>query len=108
MWSLEIYTKDKKWLIRDTPLLDLSSILLQKSNSEFTPDLFEETGEIKVSINSNLNFTMWVFTWGLANDHDIHKKYETIAKSSTLSNLISEITQFNQTWKGGHNEKSLQ
>ena len=37
---------------------------------------------------NNLNFTMWVFAWGLANDHDINKKYEKIAKYITLSILI--------------------
>ena len=39
-------------------------------------------------INSNLNFTMWVFALDLANDDDIHKKYEKIVKHITLSNLI--------------------
>ena len=37
------------------------------------------TSEIRVSISSNLNFTMWVFALGLANDHDMHKKSEKIA-----------------------------
>ena len=31
---------------------------------------------------------MWVFAWGLANDRDINKKYEKIAKYITLSILI--------------------
>ena len=47
-----------------------------------------DTSEIKVSINSSLNFTLWVFALGLANDHDIHKKYEKIEKHITLSILI--------------------
>ena len=31
---------------------------------------------------------MWVFALGLANPHDIHKKYEKIAKHITVSTLI--------------------
>ena len=35
-----------------------------------------------------MNFTMWVFAWGLTNDHDILKKGKKIAKYITLSNLM--------------------
>ena len=34
------------------------------------------------------DFTMWVFTWGLANDHDKQKKYDKIGKHTTMFNLI--------------------
>ena len=47
-----------------------------------------DTSEIRVSIYNNLNFTLWVFAWGLANDHDIHKKNKKTAYHITLSNLI--------------------
>ena len=67
-----------------------------------------DTSEIKVSINSNLNFTMWVFALGLANDHNIYKKYEKIAKHITLSILIWEIILFNQISKGDQNENWIQ
>ena len=56
---------------------------------------------MKVSINSNLNFTMWVFALDLVNYHDIHKKYDKIEKQITLSILIEEVILFNQIWKGG-------
>ena len=35
---------------------------------------------LKFLIDSNLNFPIWHFAWGLANDHDIYKKYETFTK----------------------------
>ena len=47
-----------------------------------------DTSEIKVSINSNQNFIMWVFALGLTNDHDIQKKYEKNGNHITLSNFI--------------------
>ena len=47
---------------------------------------------------------MWFLLW-VVNDHDIHKKYEKLAKHITLSNLIEEIILSNQIWVGGHNEK---
>ena len=47
-----------------------------------------EIPEIEVFLGSNLNCSTRVFTWGLANDHDICKKYEKPAKH-ILSNLIS-------------------
>ena len=59
---------------------------------------------MKVSINSNLNFTMWVFALDLANYYDIHKKYDKIEKQITLSILIEEVILFNQIWKGGQNK----
>ena len=31
---------------------------------------------------------MWVFAWGLANDHDTQKKYDKIGKHTTMFNLI--------------------
>ena len=44
--------------------------------------------QIGVFLDSNLNFTIRVFTWGLANDLYICKKYEKPAKNIYLSNLI--------------------
>ena len=41
--------------------------------------------DIKVSINSNLDFTIWVFAWGLTHDHGIQKKYEKIVKHITYT-----------------------
>ena len=40
---------------------------------------------------SNLNFTIRVFTWGLANNHDICERYAKPAKNIILSNLILDI-----------------
>ena len=44
--------------------------------------------EIGVFLDSNLNFTIRVFTWGLANDLHIFKTNEKLAKPIILSNLI--------------------
>ena len=41
--------------------------------------------EIGVFLDSNLNFTIRVFTWGLTNDLDICKNYK---KPIILSNLV--------------------
>ena len=41
-----------------------------------------EMHKIEVFLGSNLNFTLRVFTWGLANDGDIYKK-------NILTNLIN-------------------
>ena len=44
-----------------------------------------DTSEDKVSTN----ITIWVFALGLANDHDIHKKYENLQNISLcLNNTI--------------------
>ena len=51
---------------------------------------------------------MWVFAWGLANDHDKQKKYDKIGKNTTMFNLIWEVILINQIWKGGHNENLIQ
>ena len=44
--------------------------------------------EIGFFLDSNLNFTIRVFTWGLTNDLHLCKKYEKPAKHVILSNLI--------------------
>ena len=44
--------------------------------------------EIRVFFGSNLNFTIRVLTWGLANGLHICKKYEKPAIHIILSNLI--------------------
>ena len=44
--------------------------------------------EIRIFLDSNLNFTIRLFTWGLAYDLHICKKYEKPAKHIFLSNLI--------------------
>ena len=36
--------------------------------------------EIEVFLDSNMNFTIRVFTWGLANNHNVCKKYENPAE----------------------------
>ena len=54
-----------------------------------------------------LNFTIRVFAWCLAIDHEIYKKYEKSVKNITLSNLLKEIAQY-QICKGIHNEKVFQ
>ena len=42
---------------------------------------------IGVFLDSNLNFTIRVFIWGLANDLDIWKKMKTLQKRIILSNF---------------------
>ena len=42
------------------------------------------TSEIGVFLDSNLSFTIRIFTWGLTNDLHICKKYEKLAKYVTL------------------------
>ena len=51
-----------------------------------------EIPEIEVFLDNNLNFTVKVFTWGLASDHDICKKYvkPKHAKRMILSSFISD------------------
>ena len=48
-----------------------------------------EVPGIKVFLDSNLSFTVRIFTWGLVPDLDVSKKYEKHAKP-ILSNLIQE------------------
>ena len=48
-----------------------------------------EVPGIKVFLDSNLSFTVRLFTWGLVPDLDVSKKYEKHAKP-ILSNLIQE------------------
>ena len=48
-----------------------------------------EIHETEVCIDSNLNFTIRVLTWGIANDNHIcKKKHDKLAKRIILSNLI--------------------
>ena len=44
--------------------------------------------EIGAFLDSNLNFTIKVFTWDLANDLQTCKNYEKPTKHIILSNLI--------------------
>ena len=60
-----------------------------------------------VFLYSNLNFTIRVFTWDLANDLHICKNYKKTTKHIILSNLMYEIIQF-QICEGSHNAKILQ
>ena len=60
-----------------------------------------------VILDSNLNFTVRGFTWGLENDLHIRKNYENPTKHIILSNLIKEIKQF-QICEGSHNAKVLE
>ena len=60
--------------------------------------------EIGVFLDNNLNFTVRVFTWDLANDLHIWKNYKN---PIILSNLIDKIIQF-QICEGSHNAKVLQ
>ena len=60
--------------------------------------------EIGVFLDSNLNFTIRVFTWGLANHLYIYKNYK---KPIILSNLIQDIIQL-QICERSHNAKVLQ
>ena len=59
--------------------------------------------EIRVFLDSNLNFTIRVFTWGLENDLHICKNYK---KPIIPSNLVSEIIQF-QICEDSQNAKVL-
>ena len=63
-----------------------------------------EIPKIEVFLGSNMNFTIRVFTWDLANDDNICEK-------SILSNLINNPINWNDTisnlW-GQSNEKILQ
>ena len=66
-----------------------------------------EIPEIGVFLDSNLNFTIGVFTLGLANDlHICKKKYEKRSKH-ILSNLIYERMQY-LICERSHNGKVLQ
>ena len=56
---------------------------------------------IGVFLDRNLNFTIRVFIWGLANDLHICKNMK---KTYLPSNLIYEIIQF-QICEGSHNGK---
>ena len=44
--------------------------------------------DIEVFLDSNKNFTIRVFTWGLANNLHIYKNYEKLAEHIILSNSI--------------------
>ena len=44
--------------------------------------------EVEVFLGSNLNFTLRIFTWGPAKDHDKCKKDDEVAKHINLSNII--------------------
>ena len=59
---------------------------------------------LKLPKNWVISFTIIGFTWGLANDLHICKKYEILAKHS---NFIQEIIQY-QMCVGNHNTKLLQ
>ena len=59
---------------------------------------------IGVFLDSNLNFAITVFIWGLTNDLHICKNMK---KHIILSNLILEIMQF-QICESSHNKKVLQ
>ena len=44
--------------------------------------------EIEIFLGSNLNLTIGVFTWGLANHHNIcKKKFNTINWNNTILNM---------------------
>ena len=72
------------YVCHKTELSELKILLIKRKNIHYT-------SEIKIFINSNLNFTMWVFAWGLANDHDVHKKYESYVLFNSSNCMILHV-----------------
>ena len=65
-----------------------------------------EVSESGTFLDRNLNFRIKVFTWSLANDLHICKKYKKVTEH-TVSNLIQKIIQ-NQNCESSHNANVLQ
>ena len=68
----------------------------------------ENTYEIGVSLESNLDFKIRVFIWGRANDLRLCKKYGKPITYIILYNLIKEIIQFQICEGSSRNAKVLQ
>ena len=68
----------------------------------------ENTYEIGVSLESNLDFKIRVFIWGRANDLRLCKKYGKPITYIILYNLIKEIIQFQICEGSSRNAKLLQ
>ena len=68
----------------------------------------ENTYEIGVSLESNLNFKIRLFIWGRANDLHICKNFGKPITYIILYNLIKEIIQLQICEGSSRNAKVLQ
>ena len=69
--------------------MPLSWVISIRNIVHYQKKNIHETSKIEVSIDSNRNFPIQDFSWGLADDRDIYKNTKKLQNISvTLTNLI--------------------